>query len=91
MRGRFALRSVGATRQAATSTEGFIYRLSSSLALGGVFLIVVAMVCWFTGGSATDAVQSVHHVGAVILASMGVVCLGTGIALAQQRANDGPT
>ena len=70
------------------TAQGFEYRLSTSLAVGGVFLILVAMACWLSGGAGSDVVQSVHHVGAIGIASIGLVFLGIGLAIGQPVARD---
>ena len=45
------------------------------------------MACWLSGGNG-NAVQSVHHVGAIVIASIGLVFLGIGLAVAQPVSHD---
>ena len=65
--------------------EGFINRLSASLALGGGLFLVVAVICWMSGGG-NEAVRSIHNVGGSMLACFGVVMLGAGFAFAAMPA-----
>jgi hypothetical protein len=55
-------------------------RASAAIALGGVLLLLVAMGLWLSAGSA-EIVGSIHHVGAIMLGSIGFVLLITGLVL----------
>jgi thiosulfate reductase cytochrome b subunit len=55
-------------------------RIGTALGLSGAFLVVAAFVCWVTGNG-EDVVQSVHHVGAFVLAAFGLVFIASGLAL----------
>jgi hypothetical protein len=59
--------------------EVFTRRLSASLALSGVFLLVTAFVCWTSIGDGDDVVHSIHNVAGFVLAVFGVA---VGLALA---------
>jgi hypothetical protein len=61
------------------SIEDFTRRLSTCLAFSGLFLLVAAVACWATGDG-QGVVNSVHNVGATILAAFGVVLVAVGVA-----------
>ena len=61
--------------------EDFTRRLSTSLALSGVFLLVTAFACWISIGDGGGVVHSIHHVVGFVLAVFGVVFVAVGLAL----------
>ena len=61
--------------------EVFSQRLSASLGLSGVCLLVTAFVCWISIGDGDDVVRSIHHMAGFVLAVFGVVFIAVGLAL----------
>lgn len=61
-------------------------RLSAALALSGGFLVAVAVACWLTGGDGSNVIRSIHDVGGLILAALGVILVAFGAMLALVRA-----
>ena len=62
--------------------EDFTRRLSASIALSGLFLLISAFVCWFSVGDGDEVVQSIHNVGGSVLALFGAVFVAVGLVLA---------
>jgi hypothetical protein len=56
-------------------------RLSASLALSGVLLILAALTCWISVGDGDDVVRSIHNVAGSVLAVLGFVFVATGLTL----------
>ena len=77
--------------------ERFALRVAASLAIGGTFVCLSAVVCWATAGDGqVAAVHSVHVVGGWILAVFGAVMMGMGLGIgtavpSQKETSAGPT
>ena len=61
--------------------HAFTQRLGSCLTFGGLAVLAVAFLCW-VNGDGDGVVNTVHNVGALILATFGAFSLITGLALA---------
>lgn len=61
--------------------ERFASRVGASLALGGIGLVVAAVICWASIGDGGEAVHSIHTVAGWIFAVFGAVMTGSGLAI----------
>ena len=72
----------------AMTLQVLVRRLSASLALSGVFVVLAAVVCWVTVGDGGDAARTVHHVGGWLLAVFGIVLVTIALALSARAPTD---
>jgi drug/metabolite transporter (DMT)-like permease len=62
--------------------ERLTARIGACLGLGGLALVVAAVVCLASIGDGGPPVHSIHMVGGWILATIGAVMIASGIAIA---------
>ena len=62
--------------------ELFARRLGASLAVGGMGLVVAAIMCWATVGTDSgEIVHTTHRLVGWVLALFGAIMTATGLAL----------